>query len=103
MFVSQPPLLSFVQSTMRITSEVLSVVLILMVNSIKSCQAQHQEYKSIADYVDNLTHDDSSREVLILIADGQNDLANEVLQKIMNEGRMSVTIANSHFPISKIV
>ena len=79
----------------------LSVVLILI--NILGCQAQHQDYKSVSDYVDNLTHDDSSREVLILIADGQDDLANHVLQKIMNEQRISITIANSHFPISKIV
>ena len=88
---------------MMITAEMLSVVWILMLNNILSCQAQHLKYKSIADYVDNLTHDDSSREVLILIADGQEDLANHVLQKIMNEQRISMTIANSHFPISKIV
>ena len=88
---------------MMITAEMLSVVLILMFNYILSCQAQPLKYKSIADYVDNLTHDDSSREVLILIADGQDDLANHVLQKIMNEQRISITIANSHFPISKIV
>ena len=88
---------------MMITAEMLSVVWILMLNNILSCQAQHLKYKSIADYVDNLTRDDSSREVLILIADGQDNLANDVLRKIMNEQRISMTIANSHFPISKIV
>ena len=97
MFDSQNPFLSIAQQTLRIPAEMLSVVLILI--NILGCQAQRQDYKSVTDYVDNLTHDDSSREVFILIA----DLANDVLQQIMNEQRISMTIANSHFPISKIV
>ena len=99
MFNSQNPFMSFVQYTLKITAEMLSVVLILI--NILGCQAQHQDFKSVADYVDNLTHDDSSGNVLVLLGDGQYDLADNVLKKIMDGQRISMTIANFHYPISK--
>ena len=99
MFDSQNPFLSFVQKTLRITAEMLSVVLILI--NILGCQAQHHDYISVADYVENLTHDVSSGNVLVLLGNGQYDLADHVLKKIMNGQRISMTIANFHLPISK--
>ena len=99
MFHSQNPFLSFVQKTLRIPAEMLSLVLILI--NILGCQAQRQDYKSVTDYVDNLTHDDSSGNVLVLLGDGQYDLADHVLEKIMLGQRISMTIANFHLPISK--
>ena len=79
----------------------LSVVLILL--KILGSQAQHLDYKSVTEYVENLTHDGSSGNVFIFIPDGQDDLADLVLKKIMQDRKISVTIANSHLPKGKTV
>jgi hypothetical protein len=76
------------------------LLMVLSYMTLGLCQAQSADYLSVANYVRHLTQDDLSH-VNVLIADGQDNLANQVLQKLLIDGRTSMAIANFQLPISK--
>ena len=86
------------QYRMRICAEML--LMVLSYTTLGLCQAQSKDYLSVANYIHHLTQDDLSH-VNVLIAGGQDDLANQVLQKLLIDGRTSMAIANFQLPISK--
>ena len=76
----------------------LLILLLYATMTLSTCQSQ--DYSSVATYIAHLTNTDLSH-ANVLIADGQDYLANQVLEKLSLDIQSSVAIANFYQPIGK--
>ena len=65
------------------------------------CLAQSMDYSSVASYIHHLIDDDLSH-VDVLIADDQDDLTTQVLQKLSFDRKTSIAVADFHHQIGKV-